>query len=369
LLWWFSGGFVQIANSVDHSSIIAASLMFAAISALALEWLSARQHWPPGRHVVSSLPSVLLMLALVAASQVDHPLSSMAAIGWPLAICTFVMLLRSRSETRDRLTDMAHVTILWLSIGLLSWEFVWQCKQWLPGTVGESGALWLLVPGASIVWLIRARRVEAWPVVSREALYVCAGFGPVVAVMAAVVLFLSVREPGPAWAAFYLPLLNPTDLLSACALIAMAKWWQIAQRGGANAWRLIAVMGAGVVFVWLNGVLLRAVHYLAGVPWELSAQLGSALVQASMSLLWAGTALLAMVLGSRRERRGTWMFGAGLMLMVLVKLLLIDLSSSGTVARIVSFICVGLLLMLVGYLAPVPPRRDALSAGSAAQSS
>jgi uncharacterized membrane protein len=39
--------------------------------------------------------------------------------------------------------------------------------------------------------------------------------------------------------------------------------------------------------------------------------------------------------------------------------MLVDLANSATVARIVSFISVGLIMMLVGYLAPVPPRRAA----------
>ena len=47
--------------------------------------------------------------------------------------------------------------------------------------------------------------------------------------------------------------------------------------------------------------------------------------------------------------------GVALMGAVVVKLFLVDLSGVGTVERIVSFIGVGLLLMLVGYVAPMPP--------------
>jgi uncharacterized membrane protein len=39
-----------------------------------------------------------------------------------------------------------------------------------------------------------------------------------------------------------------------------------------------------------------------------------------------------------------------------LKLFLVDLSNTGTVARIVSFIGVGLLLLVVGYFSPAPPR-------------
>ena len=43
---------------------------------------------------------------------------------------------------------------------------------------------------------------------------------------------------------------------------------------------------------------------------------------------------------------------------VVVKLFLIELSNSDGIARIVSFIIVGLLLLLVGWFAPVPPKAE-----------
>ena len=43
------------------------------------------------------------------------------------------------------------------------------------------------------------------------------------------------------------------------------------------------------------------------------------------------------------------------MAVVVAKLFLVDLSSLSAVGRMVSFIVVGVLLLVVGYLAPVPP--------------
>jgi len=39
-----------------------------------------------------------------------------------------------------------------------------------------------------------------------------------------------------------------------------------------------------------------------------------------------------------------------------IKLFLVDLGNTGTLERIISFIGIGALLLLVGYLAPVPPK-------------
>jgi uncharacterized membrane protein len=82
----------------------------------------------------------------------------------------------------------------------------------------------------------------------------------------------------------------------------------------------------------------------------------SVLVQAAFSLLWSVTALLLMTVATRRAIRDLWLVGAVVMGAVVVKLFAIDLSDVGGVERIVSFIGVGALMLVIGYLAPVPPR-------------
>ena len=72
--------------------------------------------------------------------------------------------------------------------------------------------------------------------------------------------------------------------------------------------------------------------------------------------LVAYAAIGLMVSGHRLGRRIRWMAGAGLMGVVVLKLFTVELGGSGGIARIVSFIGVGLLLLLVGWFAPVPPR-------------
>jgi len=54
-----------------------------------------------------------------------------------------------------------------------------------------------------------------------------------------------------------------------------------------------------------------------------------------------------------------WLAGTGLMGLVVIKLFVVDLGNTGTVARIISFLGVGALLLVVGYFAPAPPRQVA----------
>jgi uncharacterized membrane protein len=91
----------------------------------------------------------------------------------------------------------------------------------------------------------------------------------------------------------------------------------------------------------------------------MDAMMRSMLVQASLSIFWSVLALCAMVTATRMRARALWLVGAGLMAVVVGKLFFVDLSNVGGIERIVSFIGVGLLMLVVGYFSPVPPAKAA----------
>ena len=122
-----------------------------------------------------------------------------------------------------------------------------------------------------------------------------------------------------------------------------APWWSLAL-----AW---------LVFVWLNAALIRTLHHNFGAPITPYGMTHSTLVQASISIFWGVLGFTAMTLAARQRWRHVWIVGATLMIVVVVKLFLVDLSNVGTVARITSFLTVGALLLVTGYLAPLPPRK------------
>jgi uncharacterized membrane protein len=103
--------------------------------------------------------------------------------------------------------------------------------------------------------------------------------------------------------------------------------------------------------------LLRGVHFLVGVPWDFDAMNHSVVAQTALSIYWGLLGFVGMVFGARRANRWLWLAGAGFMGLVVIKLFLVDLGNSGTIERIISFVGVGVLLLVVGYFAPVPPRQ------------
>ncbi len=104
-------------------------------------------------------------------------------------------------------------------------------------------------------------------------------------------------------------------------------------------------------------MLIRGFHHYGGVPFHVAAWVNSLAVQTGITLLWTATALVLMWLSAKRAARLPWMVGAALLAAVVVKLLLVDLSGSGTVTRIVSFIGVGVLMLVIGYVAPLPSKK------------
>ncbi len=161
----------------------------------------------------------------------------------------------------------------------------------------------------------------------------------------------------------YLPLLNPLDLSIVLLFAAQAWHWaalgpQLRARFTPADPRILPGIAAALVFLWLNAALIRALHYLAGTPLDLDGGIARSItVQASLSVFWGLLAFAAMTLAARRAQRSTWLVGAGLMAILLVKLFLVDTAGRGTLARIVSFLIVGVLLLVTGYLSPLPPRK------------
>ena len=62
---------------------------------------------------------------------------------------------------------------------------------------------------------------------------------------------------------------------------------------------------------------------------------------------------------TKRRLRPLWMLGAALLAAVVAKLFLVDLSALSGLPRVVAFLGVGILLLVIGFLSPLPPAAKA----------
>lgn len=162
-----------------------------------------------------------------------------------------------------------------------------------------------------------------------------------------------------------------TDIYSLVAVLVSVATGAACLRGRAgtpfeSAWSSTALGVA--LFSLVTAIVLRVCHYGAGVVWNLPGLWRSILVQVSLSVVWSVLALALMVFAHRSARRSVWIVGATLIALVVIKLFTVELGDSGGLSRIVSFIAVGGLLLVVGYFAPVPPRRMSPAPGADGES-
>nr|WP_312522353.1 DUF2339 domain-containing protein [Moraxella sp. CTOTU47724] len=151
----------------------------------------------------------------------------------------------------------------------------------------------------------------------------------------------------------YLPLLNPLDLTLISILLYQSY---VALKVDSN-YRTIVLVVCGLgAFLTVSSMLVRGFASVWGTPtWENGAWSVS-MVQTGLTILWTVIAMVLMFLANKKAIRLVWFAGIALLTMVVAKLVLIDMSNTSAVLRVVSFIGAGLLMLVIGYLAPLPPK-------------
>lgn len=360
LLWWFVAGVGEIDRSLPTEAFWPALLGFSTLTTLGCAALSRWDDW-----CEFEFPTLLLLPAMVlcaaAAMPQGHFLRGAGWFAWPVALVAWVWLLRFREHAGAHAFEPAiHVATLWLVVSLASIELYWQVKSARLGAVSWRCVMTAL-PAVLALFAVRARR-DSWPVHRWPFAYLGIGAAGLAMYLWLWVLVMN-ADDASASPLPYLPLVNPVELTQALALGAIAGWLLHLLREAPQAWRPpdAAQFSGGMLafgaFALLTSMLLRVTHHYFGVDYEVAALARSTMVQASLSIFWGVLALSAMVIGAHRGQRVVWFTGAVLLGIVLAKMFLVDLSRTATVARIVSFIGVGALMLVIGRYSPVPPAR------------
>jgi uncharacterized membrane protein len=210
-----------------------------------------------------------------------------------------------------------------------------------------------VLPLVAFLFLVHAFAGAArWPLTVHRDAYAIGAGGPIAVLAAAWFAIATVVSPGTASPLAYVPIFNPLELTLVLTLVALFLW--SGRFSGLRDTTRFAWLGVGL-FGLLNGTALRTAHHWGAIPWQLNALLASKLLQAGLTLAWTATAVVLMFFATRRALRPLWMTGAGLLALSIGKLFLIDLGTLSGLPRVVAFLGVGTLLLLIGYLSPLPP--------------
>jgi uncharacterized membrane protein len=364
-LWWFGGAIHEIERFVSWPYRGQAVLLLFSASSIAFSLLCAGLPWRAARWLWLLLYPAMVMQAGLDMARGVHPFAAMGLVAWAAAFAAHLWLL-SRNRGAD-LAEKLHPVGLWLLALVASREVGWLIDTAVEGRRVWPSIAWAIVPALILHGLASPAVQARFPVSESPRAYVVGGGAPLAVFLALWLFYANVTSTGDPYPLPYLPLLNPLDIAVGAVFLVLARWLVHLPEHGLRDWwdaaraPLLALFAAGAFF-WANAILLRTLHHWAGLPFALQPMLSSPLVQSAFSILWTLIALAVMIVATRRHLRLAWIAGAALMGMVVVKLFLVDLSGVGTVERIVSFIGVGLLMLLVGYLSPVPPRqREALT--------
>ena len=360
--WWALGAAHEIGEHVSSRYQVHAWTLFCTATCLAFSQLHRRIAWHSARYVALALLPLLAMSAIASLASLDaHPLAYLGFVAWPVALAAHLLVLRWHETPDSTYQYWLHASGVWLWTALASWELAWWIDQLVRGETVWPLIAWALVPGTVVGFLgLRGMRI-AWPIAAWRDAYLVGGVAPVAGFLALwwiVVNFVSDGDPAPLP---YVPVLNPLDLAQVGVVLVVALWLVRGRRLelpllSRLPFTYVQLELAAAAFVWANAVLLRTLHHWADVPFNLEDMLSSSLVQTAFSILWSLMALGTMVMGTRRHWRAVWIAGAAIMAAVVAKLFLVDLASVGTIERIVSFLAVGIFMLIVGYFSPVPPR-------------
>jgi uncharacterized membrane protein len=363
LVWWLSAGAAEILRQISSPYQFAALLVFLAATALISSELVRRQEiavarWP----ALGLLPAmVFFSVAAVFAIEGDHPFGDRRGLAWLCAFAVFYLVCRRHEPAENTaLARALHLGSALLLMSLVSWELAWWIDELVRGSGSWPLIAWAIVPAVTLAVLPQLKRLLPWPVGAHWSAYVDLVGGITAVYLLLWVFGTNLSSPGDPYPLPYVPLLNPLDVAEVFVLLVLVRYPLMLQAADVTlltheTQRGLALTTAAAAFVWINAVLLRTLHHWADVPFDSSAMLASTLVQTSLSIFWTLLALTTMLLATRRTSRFAWLAGAALLAVVVVKLFLVDLSRVGTVERIVSFVAVGVLMLVIGYFSPLPP--------------
>lgn len=325
-------------------------------------FLARKVRWTQLYYCISALWIVSLLILC------DYILTGTHAAGslyggfiWLLVIGSMITFIRLLPEQAPRtVSNLMHGASLWTVIGLVAAEVMWAEMQ-LPWGTEEWGYFIAMLSACGVIFVLYAMQcLRRPPMDNHAALYWQSAYP--LAVLLGLALFTGNMQDGQLSLWQYVPLLNPLD---EAGLFGLAALWclrdALIRTTPAVHFRADVVRGLGITIAvlgiwWANGILIRALAFADGTAWTTTGLLQSRLIQTTLAIVWALTAVILMTSATRRHKRHLWLAGAAVFAVVIIKLFVVDMNQSSGLARAGAFIGVALLILVVGYFSPLPPK-------------
>ncbi len=190
-------------------------------------------------------------------------------------------------------------------------------------------------------------------------------------------IFTNFTYDGVIWGLPYFPLFNLYDVTLWLVVFYGLGVYLLRQPHGMQSRNLLSAIPKNdilliilaLIGLWIgSSMLVRTLHAFIGTPLWIGGLYdvtggawNSEQVQTGLTILWTLIALVATIIASRYGQRTLWFMGIGLLGVVVLKLVIVDLSQTEAIWRVISFLGAGSLILVIGYLAPLPPAREDLA--------
>ena len=388
--WWFGpvlnvasghlASWLPYALGTTFARWSAAYDLCVVASAIAFAQLALRVDWAQARWLATTCWAILVLVTLTIVPTLyatwtlpdpgylfgwallwggtEYLLTLFRARQWPLGrrILCLLHAVRMGGPWLAIWPVGAIVLADWLTASMIEQSTIAAKAGW-----SLSGAWSIYLPAWAMMlvlaWLMRRTGPERWPTAPLGDWYRRMAIPAATTYILVLVASWNLLQDGGMAPLPYVPLLNPLDLSTGIALMlgveaARAMVAEVSDAGTLR--RRLRLAGAVGAYSWLNLIVLRSAGHYLDIPYRIEELLASQAVQAMLSLTWCASAMVLMRHAARRNWRSAWHCGAIMLALVVIKLFAIDLAGGGSMARIVSFVGVGLLMLLIGYFAPYP---------------
>jgi uncharacterized membrane protein len=372
--WWFGGWFCEIYRGLPHPP----EIFFLVCSATALGAYGASRFLRSPVFRVGIIPSfvfgVFIFLGFFIVSIGDYGrepwmilsrnyFSGLYLWAWlAFFLVQSLLIFLTRKEPQKVLHGVWALIFIFISLEILSasGRALTLSYDLAPAWTSFAGLLPVFIAMIGISFL--ARRLPAPPETNetgkglrgRLFFYVLPlVLSCVLGLWFIVSLFLS-GDPAPL--PFYIPVINPLDLEEAFCVVLFLLWQtSLLKRGDLPVLkkRTLFISIDIMIFLFAIALCARSVHFYGNIPYR--RLIYSDVFHLCIFILWAVYGIGHVIAGNKLLLRRLWIAGAVLMVGDIAKFILLDLAKAGTALRIVSFFFSGLLLLFIGWAAPLPP--------------
>jgi uncharacterized membrane protein len=339
---------VDTVNSLILSLVLGTSILF--VTMKFIQW----------KLLISTLQGYLLLgmifffQNLIHGSQFVHPFEGYGAIALGLMGMINYLLLYYYDKVWQ-FAKQIHIVSLWFVAFILTLELHYHADRLLmdKSLIMISVALTAFVIS---LFLLLPKRYISWLEPYRNA-YQSIGAGGLISML--MLWEFKAFAVAPDTSLLYIPLFNSIDIMQGLVLWLSYYWVvknqiSLEQNVKVSFYSFLALIST----VFASVVFARAVHIFKEIHYSFYTLWEHIYFQAGLSILWSTIAIVLMLLSKRYYNRPLWLSGFGLLILVVLKLFLIELASSGTIERVISFLVVGTLLLLIGYFVPLPPSEN-----------